>query len=78
MKIKSKKQLQKVADAVRLLHTDAKWMWISKLGQVHLADQEPIGDPVWGLIGVNDSTACMSGIDLKMPVVDTLVQLKGE
>ena len=77
MKIKNKKQLVKVADAVRLLHADATWMWVSKIGQVHLSRFKPLEDPTFGWVGINADTVCMSLIDLKIPVADTLVQLNG-
>jgi len=77
MKIKNKKQLIKLADAVRLLHTDITWMWVSRVGQVHLSKFKPIEDPIFGLVGINADTRCMANIDLKIPVVDTLVQIRG-
>lgn len=77
-KVKTKKQLQKIADAVRLLHPDAKWMWITKIGTLHLSNFKPMEDETFGYIGINSDMVCGARIGLSMPVADTLIQLKGD
>lgn len=78
MKIRNRKQVQKIADAVRLLHPDTKWMWVSRIGQVHLSQFEPIKDDTFGLVGLNLDTACQTNLVLKISVQETLVQIRGD
>lgn len=79
MKIRNKKQVQKIADAVRLLHKNAKWMWINVDGDVELSEDRPVASDYEGqyLVASFPLIICDSGFDLKIPVRDTLVQLQG-
>lgn len=78
MKIKNKKQLIKIADAVRMLYPAYVWMWISRTGDVHLSMIKPFqaGDVFGYSTGQGVQIVCPSGFDLKINVEDTLVQLR--
>ena len=78
MKIRNKKQVQKIANAVRLLHKNAKWMWIDESGDTVLEYAKPDSDGLGYISSGRAPYVCYSGFDLKIPVRDTLVQLQGD
>jgi len=79
VRIKSKKQLIKLSEAARLLHSDMVWMWARKDGDVLLSTAKPIeAGEIFGYTASSPSTTvvCKAGVDLKISAMDTLVQLK--
>lgn len=78
LKIRSKKHLQKIAEAMRLIHPDMNWMWVTTNGILHGSVEKPItaGD-LLGYASVNSgSIMCNTEFEVKIPVEDTLVQLR--
>lgn len=78
LKIRSKKHLQKIADAMRLLHPDMNWMWVASTGILRGSIEKPItAGGLFGYASVNSSSImCNTEFEVKIPVEDTLVQLR--
>ena len=78
LKIRQKKQLLAVADAVRLLNKDAKFIWISDDGAVWSCNKDPKQMDATETHNLQDVRVHEADIVLMMDPEDTLMQIRGE